>query len=182
MAWELWRCRHRMNFDFGAEFCSWLCTPGQPHKHLAWVRTAERAELLLQGGRVQTWQSHAQLYVADLLSPAELHQIEQSVAQNSVLMQPWILSTPLWPQVTTLSLDQSSLLLLSQMSVILDVTVTWIMRLVDSLVLKLEKRSLFPSELCMYLLFDHIGRALSCLQRSFSSAFSGNKDLVRDEY
>lgn len=88
------------------------------------------------------------------------------------------------PRWQLFSLDPSSSLLLSQMSVIPDVTVTWIMSLVDSpcLVLKLEKRSFFPSELCMYLLFDHIGRALSCLQRSFSSAFSGNRDLAHAEY
>lgn len=44
------------------------------------------------------------IYVAHLLLSAELHRVEGSVAQkvtNSVLMQSWVLSAPLRPQVAT---------------------------------------------------------------------------------
>lgn len=67
---------------------------------------------LCKVGWMQTWQSCAQLYVrvriyvAHQLSSAELRREEGSVAQkvtNSVLMQSWVLSAPLWPQVATFS-------------------------------------------------------------------------------
>lgn len=92
------------------------------------MRAAGRAELPLQGGlnvdvtklctaicACVVIDMFVYTYMAHLLLSSEPHQVEGSVAPkvtNSIFMQTWVLSAPLWPQVALFSLDPSSLLLL----------------------------------------------------------------------